>query len=90
MPASDVGGDEVPPALQRASGTARHKDRKIVMVVLVAVANRRAVAEHHVVEQRALTLLGRRHSLEHAGKERHMVGVDPHQLRVVFRLASVM
>ena len=78
---------QMPAALQLPGRAAREDDRQRAEVVLVAVAQRAAVEDQRVIEQRAVAVRRRLQLLEEVGELRHVVGV---QLRELIHVAAVV
>ncbi len=66
-------GNDVPARLDRAAGAASDKNRKIVVIVGVAVPEAAAVGDHGLIQQRAIPFAGRFQLVEQV---RQALGVE--------------
>ena len=78
------------PALDAAVGAPHHHGRQIRRIVLVGVGHPGAIEDHHVVEQRAIAILGSRKLRDKAGEQFYVIPVDLLYFSDQGRVALVM
>ena len=73
--------DEMPPALERARASADEQRRQRTVRMAVAVADSSSIKNHHMVEQRSVTVRGVSQLLQVVGEQLHVVLLNLHALR---------
>ena len=82
--------NHVPTGVDPTRTAPRQKDRKIVVVVAVAITNRTAVNDHRVIENCAVSFFHRIKFFEEVSELRDQVSIDFSQLFEIFGLLLVM